>query len=229
MRIVILAAGVGSRLEGLEDTPKALVTLEDGRSILEQQLENIALFHSVEDVVVVVGYKRDHIRVAFPHLSYIDNLRFSETNTAKSLLLGMQDVEAGPVLWLNGDVVFHHTLLGPLIARDRTSMVVNHATVSEEEIKFRTDGVGRILEVSKQVDEPEGEALGINYCAEGDVAALQKALKECADSDYFEAGVEKCIQAGVEVWAHPVVSHDCVEVDFAEDLERANLLLHEWL
>ena len=228
MRIVILAAGVGRRLEGGEEVPKALMSLHDGRSILEQQLDNIALYHSIKDVVVIVGYKQQHLRRAFHHLTFVENTHFAQTNTAKSLLLGMQDLEAGPILWLNGDVVFHPTLLGPLIARDRTAMVVNHATVGEEEVKYCTDGVGRIIEVSKQVKEPEGEALGINYCAEGDCIALRDSLEKCEDNDYFEAGIEASIQSGIEVWAHPIVSHDCVEIDFAEDLDRANGLLQEW-
>lgn len=227
MKIILLAAGVGSRL-GINDEPKALVPLNDGRSILEHQLENIARFHSIDDVLVVVGFKQEMIRKAYPHLRYVENIRYAKTNTAKSLLVALQQVHTESVLWLNGDVVFHSHILKALLAKNRSSLLVNNAVVGDEEVKYCTDRLGRILAVSKKVDEPEGEALGINYFHAQDVSLLTEALGECQETDYFEAAIEKCIHAGVEVWAQPIASHDCVEVDFPEDLQRANHLLQEW-
>ncbi|MBC7318867.1 NTP transferase domain-containing protein, partial [Candidatus Bipolaricaulota bacterium] len=54
MKVVILAAGVGSRLgHGL---PKALVKLCDNKTILDHQLENLKSV-GLENIRVVVGYK----------------------------------------------------------------------------------------------------------------------------------------------------------------------------
>lgn len=227
MKIIILAAGLGSRL-GTEDTPKALAPLVVGKSILELQLDNLARYLSLADVRLVVGYEKEKIKALFPHLVYIESPLYATQNTAKSLAKGLQGIEGEDVLWLNGDVVFHHGILEPLLAKRQTAMVVNTSTVGEEEVKYQVDDIGRILQVSKNVDDPLGEALGINFFSAGDVPLLKEALAECGDRDYFEHAIQACIEVGVEVMAQQVDPILCVEVDFPEDLERANRATKEW-
>ena len=50
-------------------------------------------------------------------------------------------------------------------------------------------------------------------------------LDRCADSDYFERGIETAIaEGGMRVVAVDISGYGCVEVDFEPDLERANRL-----
>lgn len=225
MKIVILAAGMGSRLDDSADRlPKALTLLSTGQSILQYQLDAISRYFSLDDVIVVVGYQKETIKERFPDLHFVENLHFAEENTSKSLLRALQTFE-DDVLWLNGDVIFRPDILEKL---NRTCMVVNRTEVGEEEVKYRTDAQGKILEVSKQVKIPEGEALGINFFKKNDLPMLKKQLEACKPMDYFEKGIEKAIQVGVNVWCVPVEVNDCTEIDFPEDLIRANQLLHSW-
>jgi CDP-glycerol glycerophosphotransferase len=70
-----------------------------------------------------------------------------------------------------------------------------------------------------------GEAVGINFVAAADRAVLVTHLARCADTDYFERGLETAIaEAGLRVAAVDISAHGCVEVDFEPDLERANAL-----
>ena len=68
-----------------------------------------------------------------------------------------------------------------------------------------------------------GEAVGINFVAAKDKAALIKRLEEVADNDYFERGIEVSIEKDSASFI-PIDISDlfAVEVDFPEDLERAN-------
>lgn len=227
MKIVILAAGRGSRLGG-HDFPKALTLLSNKKSILEMQLEHIASFTSLRQVVVVVGYKEEKIINRFPELEYVENPDFETTNTAKSLLLALQLVKHEPLIWINGDVVFHRNVFESVYKSGKTGMVVNVGRVGEEEVKYRTDGKGRILEVSKNVASPEGEALGLNIFSEEDVDMLRDELIRCQPNDYFEKAVEMCIEDGMTVYTIPVNIDHCVEVDFPEDLVLANKMLQRW-
>lgn len=64
-QIVILAAGMGSRLG--RSLPKPLTELADGRTIMQQQFDNIRhAFGNEAHVTIVVGYKLEHIIEAFP-------------------------------------------------------------------------------------------------------------------------------------------------------------------
>lgn len=228
MKVVILAAGLGSRLDGSQDhTPKALTHLIDHRSILQYQLDALASYLSLDQIIVVVGYHKEQIMAAFPDLMYVFNPHYAQENTAKSLLRAFRKIDED-VLWLNGDVVFHPSILKPLLESDRTAMIVNRTDVAEEEVKYRTDGKERIVEVSKQVKQAEGEALGINFFKKEDLALLKENLEQCQPNDYFEKGIEKGIQQGQIVWRSLVQAEECAEVDFPEDLARANQLLKNW-
>ena len=85
LQTVILAAGMGSRLG--RSLPKPLTELSDGRSIMQQQHDNIrAAFGKTARITTVVGYRAETIVEAFPHVDYVYNDRYDQTNTSKSLL-----------------------------------------------------------------------------------------------------------------------------------------------
>jgi choline kinase len=227
-QIVILAAGMGSRLG--RSLPKPLTELSDGRTIMKQQFDNIhQAFGNDVTVTIVVGYKLEHIIEAFPHAGFVYNEQYDQTNTSKSLLRALQASKDGGVLWLNGDVVFDPEALvraGDLVARDQSFVSINTAKVSDEEVKYTVDAEGFIDELSKTVVGGLGEAVGINYVSSADKGALVRHLAKVGDQDYFERGIELAI-ANDKLRFEPVDISDlyAVEIDFAEDLERANLLV----
>jgi choline kinase len=227
-QIVILAAGMGSRLG--RSLPKPLTQLSDGRSIMQQQFDNIHhAFGTSAQVTIVVGYKLEHIVEAFPSASFVYNEQYDQTNTSKSLMRALQASSAGGVLWMNGDVVFDPIALdraAAMVARDQSFVSVNTSSVSDEEVKYTTDAEGFIKELSKTVVGGLGEAVGINYISRADKSVLVRQLKRVGDQDYFERGIELAIEQD-KLRIEPVDISDlyAVEIDFAEDLERANLFV----
>lgn len=226
MKVVILAAGRGSRL-GFVDLPKPLTPLSDTQTILGMQLESLSEFVSLDNVYVVVGYLKEKIMEAHPSLAFIYNPSFAAENTSKSLLRALKKID-DDVLWINGDVVFHSSVLQQIIDEHSTSMVVNVGRVGEEEVKYVTDGHGVITQVSKQVKNAEGEALGINLVSKRDLGAFCEALEQCENNDYFEKALEMCIQRGMQVHCVQVDANLCTEVDFPDDLQRAIGLVQQW-
>jgi choline kinase len=225
-QIVILAAGMGSRLG--RSLPKPLTELNDGRTIMQQQFDNIRFaFGENAQVTIVVGYKSEHIIEAFPEATFVHNERYDETNTSKSLLRALQSTHADGTLWMNGDVVFDPMALERAaghIARNQSFVSVNTAKVSDEEVKYTTDPEGFIRGLSKTLSGGLGEAVGINYVNGDDRAALIRHLKRVGDQDYFERALELAIEEdGLLIEPVDISDLYAVEIDFAEDLERANL------
>ncbi|WP_298119120.1 phosphocholine cytidylyltransferase family protein [uncultured Aurantimicrobium sp.] len=225
-QVVILAAGMGSRLG--RSLPKPLTELSDGRTIMQQQMENIRFaFGADAHITVVVGYKLEHIIEAFPDVNFVYNEQYDTTNTSKSLMRALRASSTGGVLWMNGDVVFDPAALvraSELIVRDQSFVSVNTSSVSDEEVKYTTTAEGYIKELSKTVKGGLGEAVGINYISAKDKAVLLRQLNKVNDQDYFERGLELAIeQDGVLVEPIDISDLYAVEIDFAEDLERANL------
>lgn len=194
------------------------------------QVDHLAGTFHIDDINVVVGFKKDLIMERFPNLLYIYNPFFDCTNTSKSLLKALKKSRDSSVLWLNGDVVFEGNLLSilqPLIASENSFVAVNTSKVAEEEVKYTLKN-GYIDKLSKTVKNGLGEAVGINFIAQKDIDSFIKRLEACEDNDYFERGLEMAIaQDGLKIKAIDISAYDCMEVDFREDLENANTLFQK--
>ena len=177
-------------------------------------------------ITTVVGYRAEDIVERFPAANYVYNERYDQTNTSKSLLCALKATGRGGVLWMNGDVVFDPRVLGRAIGyieRDQSFVTVNTAQVSDEEVKYTVTAEGYIKELSKTVVGGIGEAVGINYISSRDKRALIAQLGRVDDQDYFERGLELAIaENGLLLEPMDISDLYAVEVDFAEDLERAN-------
>jgi choline kinase len=226
LQVVILAAGMGTRLG--KPWPKPLTPLADGRSIMQQQLENVEkVFRNDVRTTIVVGFKMEMIMEAHPNVSFVYNEIYDQTNTSKSLLKALRASHESGVLWLNGDVVFDSRVLERIADRMRNEssfVCVNTSATAEEEVKYTVDANGHINALSKQVQNALGEAVGINFISKHHKASVIKYLEECADNDYFERGLELAIEKDrIEIEPVDISDLFAVEVDFQADLDRANL------
>ena len=225
IQAVILAAGMGTRLG--RPFPKPLTPLSDGRTIMEQQIDNLRqVFGADVRITTVVGFKLDLILEAFPDVTYIYNEAYDQTNTNRSLLKALRLSTEGGVLWMNGDVVFDPQVLekvSDLMQSDTPFICVDTAAVGDEEVKYTVDDDGYVDELSKQVVNARGEAVGINFVSASDKPTLIDRLSECSDADYFERGIELAISHdSMRVMPVDIGEFFAVEVDFEEDLTRAN-------
>ena len=207
--------------------PKPLTQLSDGRSIMQQQMENVqTVFGDKARVTVVVGFKLEMIMEAHPTASFVYNEVYDQTNTSKSLLRALRASQESGVLWLNGDVVFDHKVLERVadrIAADKSFVCVNTSATADEEVKYTVDAQGHIKELSKTVKGALGEAVGINFISSREKADVITQLDACGEQDYFERGLELAIEKhGLQMEPIDISDLFAVEVDFQDDLDRAN-------
>ena len=158
-------------------------------------IENLSSKFNIDDINVVVGYKKNLIMESFPSLSYIYNPFFDSTNTSKSLLMALKKNIDSDILWLNGDVIFDLRILDMIEKKieDGFSFIsVNTNRVAEEEVKYTLKN-GFVNKLSKSLNNGLGEAVGINYINLNDIKELVYRLEECDNNDYFEKGLELAI------------------------------------
>ena len=190
-------------------------------------MENVhTVFGDKARVTIVVGFKLEMIMEAHPTASFVYNEIYDQTNTSKSLLRALRASQESGVLWLNGDVVFDHKVLERVadrIAADKSFVCVNTSATADEEVKYTVDANGNIKELSKTVKNALGEAVGINFISSREKADVITQLDACGEQDYFERGLELAIEKhGLQMEPIDISDLFAVEVDFQDDLDRAN-------
>lgn len=218
MKGIILAAGMGTRLGSL--IPKPLTAVRNERLIIDYQIDALCEYIGMHNIYVVVGYKKELIMERHPQLIYIYNNKYSQTNTAKSILMALEKIKDEDAIWMNGDVVFEKGLIKKVIAQPESCCLVDKKKCGEEEIKYSCYTDNYIKEISKTVKNTKGEALGINKIIKKDLKKFKDALSKVLDSDYFEVALEKLTRKR-KILLMPVDKGEfyCTEVDFQEDLD----------
>lgn len=232
MRAIILAAGVARRLYPLtNDTPKCLLRVA-GQPIIDYQmraLENVG----VTNATVVVGYHKQmvitHLTETFKNLAFdfVDNPHFFETNTSYSLQLCEKTLRENDCLLMNGDVLYPVELLRRVLEDERENVLaVEIKPCGQEEVKVVEGSEQRLVAIGKELIEENslGEFIGVaKFSREFNsrfADSLSKLIAAGGKSDYFEAAIDPLL-AESEVCYNDVSHLPCIEIDFVEDLEKA--------
>jgi choline kinase len=251
MRLIILAAGQGSRLRPLtDDRPKCLVMV-GGKSILERLLET-AHDVGITDIVIVGGYRADTLRQY--GLPIVINDRFTETNMVHSLFCAAKHFGEGFVLSY-GDIFYRPDILRR-VAEEKALISVAVDEHWQPYWARRFDNVlddaetlriedGRIVEIGgkpSSINEIEAQYLGLLAFRGEGVAQLRSAYttaREEAAAECLKFGRAKSLDgmyvtdllqgmADRGVVLNPVRVHGgWAEIDTKSDLELAEHLMAE--
>ena len=172
MRMIVLAAGQGTRLRPLTDNiPKCMVPLE-GKPLLERQLET-ARSVGLTDLHVATGYREDVITYEGVHKHF--NPDFDTTNMVATLFCA-ESIMDDDLIVSYGDIVFQPDVLQALIASPAPVSVVvdrewqrywsarndGNPLNDAETMKLRPDGT--IIELGKKpqsLSDIEGQFIGL--------------------------------------------------------------------
>jgi len=238
MHCVILAAGTASRLRPLTDsTPKCLLQIGD-RTILERTIR--AVFHAgIIHFTLVLGFQdwkiKNFLKRNFPSLdfTFVINNQYETTNNAFSLLLAREEIEGHELLLLDSDIVFDDEIIPLLINSPSESCLAvrTDGPFGEEEIKVELNKKGDLRRIGKMIEpaSAHGESIGIEKFSRGDTTALFRTLEkrihdEKRIDEFYEASFQEMIDNGARIHAVEVGFRRCIEVDTAEDLDKAAAL-----
>ena len=231
MRAVMLAAGVGRRL-GLAE-PKVLLGF-GGRTLLERHLAILAAL-GVRDVTIGIGYEALTVERALAALGRTDvSTVFNPDYEAGSILTlrGVREAltAGGPVLLMDGDVLYDRRVLAPLIeTRHADCLLVDRAyEPGDEPVKVGL-AAGVPADFGKTIDpatEAIGESVGFFRLSEGTAKALVATAGRMIEEGGRERPMEDAIAAVLRASAPPfgfedITGRPWIEIDFPEDVERA--------
>jgi len=230
MRVIILAAGKGERLYPLtKNTPKSLLEIGHGKTVLESQLENIASC-GIRDVTIVTGYKTEQIEAKVKDIDFLDiticyNPFYATSNNLISAWLAIRETSENFVL-VNGDDVFKRKVLEGLLncTNDITMVIDRKDKYDEDDMKVVTDGE-LVLKVSKEipVEEANGESIGMILFRRKGRSIIRETLERMVRVDenkniFYLAALQNIMDKGYPVHFHECSPQDWAEIDFHSDL-----------
>ena len=111
MKVVILAAGMGTRLGNYtKNLPKAMLHF-NGKPIIEWQIGQLKKA-GFRDISIITGYKKDVFK--FKGVKYYHNKRYRNTNMLESLMCAKEELESD-VLIAYADIIYTPTLLNKIM------------------------------------------------------------------------------------------------------------------
>lgn len=246
MKAIILSAGMGTRLMSLtKNTPKALLEIGSGFTLVETQLLRLAESGCIDEVVFVIGYRAEQIEAKLSGydkipVRFIYNPFYDISNNLVSLWFAAPEMNDDFIL-INGDNIFKSKLIQSLVSvgKDKEIVKVIHRKkdgflrkeFDEDDMKVVTVG-DMVVKVSKKISsrEANGEAIGINRFIGRGRRVLSKKLNEMVRKEenkdvFYLAAIQGIMDEGFPVYHLECEKTDWAEVDFHPDLQHAQKAL----
>jgi choline kinase len=237
MRAIILAAGYGRRIAAAHQGPKSLLEF-GGKTLLQRHLENLAA-RGVEHVAVCAGYEADMLRHAIEASGYaamvstVLNRDYREGSVVSLWTMRHYLAAGGEILLMDADVLYDPALLDRLrgTAKPNCFLLDRDFEPGLEPVKLCVRA-GTLVEFRKQLAEGlqydlAGESVGFFRFGEDMALRLARKAEEYVgggrrEEPYEEAIRDLLLERPAEFDYEDITGTPWVEIDFPEDIERAN-------
>jgi len=239
MKAIILCAGQGRRLlPYTESSPKCLLELNN-KHFIEWQIDALQQV-GVEQIVAVIGYAAPRIEAILSKkygdkVSFVYNPFYEIADNLASCWMA-RDHFKDDFMILNGDTLFEPAVISKLLASNDFPITLatdKKQQYDDDDMKVITED-SRLVSVGKKLplSEVNGESIGVmHFNPEGAKSfkdtieqlmyspeSLQKWYLSIIDQLASQNHVGTCSIHGLE-WT---------EVDFIQDLDRAQQLAKKW-
>jgi len=229
MQVIILCAGMGTRLAPYTDNiPKCLVEV-NGRPLLDYTIENFKS-RGFDKILLVAGYKKELIYEKYcsdKNIEIIENNDFNISNNMFSLYLAKNHLDNESFYTLNGDVIFDGNILDILLKYndDNNIIAVDYGIFNEESMKVKFDA-GRLIDISKDLDKTNSIGVSIDLYRfnkqTGDnlFKIIEKYIKNNELNKWVEVAVKDLMASSIILPVN-ISGNLWVEVDNINDLKQA--------
>ena len=180
--VIIIAAGLGSRLKKYTDNlPKCMLDFA-GKTLLQRQLEAFKI-NGLNKISVIRGFKKEKIN--YPDLTYFENKDYKNNNILNSLMYAEEALN-GHVIVSYSDILFEKE-------------VVKRLMESEHDISIVVDIDWRGYYINRK-DHPINEAENVIFDANNNVVEIGKILTGKHDVHGEFIGMLKLSPRGSEIF-----------------------------
>jgi len=245
MQAIILAAGMGKRLdEFTKNNTKCMVPV-NGTLLIDRTLQHLSRL-SLKRVVVVVGYKGDELMRYLGterfglKLQYVCNPIYDKTNNIYSLGLAKQQLQEDDTLLLESDLIFDSRILDllqedprpnlALVAKYEPWMDGTMVEIDEDRniVNFITKAAFRYSETGSYYKTVNIYKFSREFSKNKYVPFLEAYTKSVGYNEYYE-NVLRIISFlnSHDLKALPITDERWYEIDDKQDLDIAEALFAE--
>ena len=236
MKVIILSSGTGRRLLPLTaNTPKSLIDLGNGRTLLETQIENISKSKVIDEIVLVIGYCADQVEAKIKKyrkegllIKTVYNPFYEVSNNLMTLWMAKHEMNDDFMI-TNGDNIFESAVFSELATKNKNGIFLTTSfreSYGEDDMKVIIED-GLIEKVSKQIpgDRASAESVGLTLISGDKYREIFKNnLEELArEPEYVQKFwlevFNRMISKGVRVAPFEIDGKKSwIEIDFHGDL-----------
>lgn len=236
--IVILAAGVGSRLRPITNkVPKTMVEV-DGIAIIERLLRQIeTLRRSVNSVKIVSGYKKDTLKSFVEELKlqlnieFVENVDYDTTNNMYSLYLALNELDQkNDLVIVNADCCYEETIVRRIIEEKGSYVGIDKSLFNDESMKVQVSkkNPDKIIGMSKALQKDMNAFVSIDLYTlkASDKQRLHDIIRKFIDSGDLNSWTEVALDILARETETTINCLDCtgnkwIEIDNHDDLINA--------
>ncbi|WP_261857311.1 phosphocholine cytidylyltransferase family protein [Photobacterium sanguinicancri] len=230
--IIILAAGIGSRLRPItESVPKSLVPVA-GVPLLERLVLQILNNSKEHNIVVVAGYFSEQIITSMDNLSssikVVVNNDYDKTNNMESCRMGLEAVEYNDCVIVNADCIYEDGVVNRMLNSVGSCIGIDSSEYFEENMKVMLIN-DHVVEISKSLPEQSGNftSIDIYNFVKSDTDELLNIMRSYHDRGDLQKWNEVAINDVVKNTPVTVIDFNglgWVEIDNHDDLNKAEAI-----
>lgn len=251
MKAIIIAAGMGSRLNPLtDDLPKCLLQFA-GKTLLERQLE-VFKACDIKGIALIKGYKKEKLN--YPGIKYYINDNYQNNNILNSLFYAEEEIE-GDVIISYSDILFEKKVVERLLeSKKDISIVVDKDWkesykgrkyhLAEEAEKVSLDANNNVVEIGKIMTTGHnvyGEFMGMIKLTPAGSKSFRRHFNQAKElfwgkpfqrastfeKAYLTDMIQYMVDAGISIHCS-IIEGGWREIDTAEDYRKALKELQDW-
>lgn len=236
MQVIIMAAGLGSRLKDLTTaTPKALIEA-GGRPLIDYALA-FAAEAGGERRIVVGGFQHAdvaaRVSAVAPAAVIVENTEYRKGNLI-SMLTGKGALEAGSFLLMNTDHVYKPSIAEIVAAAcgaatEITAFCDFDRTLGPDDMKVQLDTNRRVAAMAKTLPTWDCGYVGMTFvpAARSDAyfAAADHVLATKGDASHVESILVELAGQGAPPAIADISGHGWLEIDEPHEREHADATL----
>lgn len=227
-KALIIAAGLGSRIGGRKN--KCLSEI-NGKPLLQHTIDNFSL-KGIGDITIITGYDRESVEQELTgQVNLVYNPKFADSGILRSVWCARERIKNHPFVFTSGDHFFDSSLLDLFKDfNEDIGVVVEKKDCDSEDVKtvIRNSKIyfGKELPAAKAVGELTGLMIFSKKASENFFTLLNERITEFENKYVFHL-LMLLQERGMIITPLYCKHNSRIEIDYAEDLDKARLMVQK--